>query len=74
MKARDAQRLRDTLLLVGFMIMLAGYLQNVLTIIGLIITLSCVIPDFLYNKCLHCAKRLGRNAGKCCQHCGAEID
>ena len=33
-----------------------------------------VYPDYLYNKCPHCGKRLGRNTGKFCQHCGKEID
>ena len=74
MKARDAQRLRDLLLLAGFIIMLASYLLKPIFIIGLIVAISCLIPDFLYNKCPHCKKRLGRNEGTFCQHCGGRID
>ena len=74
MKARDAQRLRDLLLLAGFIIMLASYLFKPIFIIGLIVAISCLIPDFLYNKCPHCKKRLGRNEAQFCQHCGGKID
>lgn len=74
MKARDAQRLRDLLLLAGFIIMLASYLLKPIFIIGLIVAISCLIPDFLYNKCPHCKKRLGRNEAQFCQHCGGKID
>lgn len=69
-KARD---LRDLLMVIGFVVMLAGYFFSPLVIIGFVVTLSCLIPDFLYNKCPHCGKRLGRNEGKFCQHCGKEI-
>lgn len=74
MKARDAQKLRDLLLLAGFIIMLASYLLKPIFIIGLIVAISCLIPDFLYNKCPHCKKRLGRNEAQFCQHCGGKID
>ena len=74
MKARDAQRLRDLLLLAGFIIMLASYLLKPIFIIGLIVAISCLIPDFLYNKCPHCKKRLVRNDAQFCQHCGGKID
>lgn len=74
MKARDAQKLRDKILLIGFLIMLASVLYEPLLIIGVVVSLSCLIPDFLYNKCPHCKKHLGRNNGKFCQHCGEKID
>ncbi|MBQ3531302.1 MAG: zinc ribbon domain-containing protein [Oscillospiraceae bacterium] len=74
MDYKKAQILRDTLMLIGFVIMFAGYFWNPLAIIGFVIALSCLVPDYLYNKCPHCGKRLGRNAGKFCQHCGKEID
>lgn len=74
MKVREAQKLRNTLLLIGFLIMIAGYVWTPLTIIGVIVTFSCLIPDILYNKCPHCKKRLGRNEGAFCHHCGAKID
>jgi len=74
MKARDAQKLRDLLMITGFIIMLGAYIYDPLIIVGAIVAISCLIPDFLYNKCPECGNRLGRNEGKFCQHCGAEID
>lgn len=74
MKARDAQKLRDILLIIGFIIMLAAYIYEPIFIIGAVVAVSCLIPDFLYNKCPHCKKRLGRNEGNFCQHCGGKID
>ena len=75
MDHKKARTLRDTLMAIGFVVMLSGYLFGMAsTIIGAIIMLSCLIPDFLYNKCPHCQKRLGRNEGAFCQHCGGRID
>ncbi len=74
MNHKKAQNLRDLIFVVGFIIMLAGYLWDPFLIIGFIIALSCLIPDYLYNRCPHCKKRLGRNEGKFCHHCGKEID
>lgn len=74
MKVRDARKLRDMLLIIGFMIMLAAYLYEPLFIIGVIVAFSCLIPHFLYNKCPRCGKQLGRNEGRFCQHCGEKID
>lgn len=75
MNYKDARILRDTLLIIGFIVMMAGYLFGlVCTIIGAVIMISCLIPDFLYNKCPHCKKRLGRNEGIFCQNCGGRID
>ena len=74
MKLRKAQKLRNTLLIVGFFIMLLGYYSNVIGVIGVIVTFSSLIPHFLYNKCPHCGKQLGRNEGKYCQFCGRPLD
>lgn len=74
MKVREAQKLRDTLLVIGFVIMMAAYIYEPLIIIGAIVAFSCLIPDYLYNKCPHCGKRLGRNEAMYCQHCGGRID
>ena len=74
MSNKDAQILRDTLMVVGFVVMLAGYLYMPLTFIGAVVMLSCLVPDFLYNRCPQCKKRLGRNSGAFCQHCGAKLD
>ena len=75
MKARDAQKLRDTLLFAGIAIMLAAYIFGIVcSIIGAIVAFFGLIPHFLYNKCPHCGRQLGRNDGAFCQHCGGEID
>lgn len=74
MDYKDARILRDILMVLGFVVMLAGYLYTPLTFIGAIVMLFCLIPDFLYNRCPHCKKRLGRNVGTFCQHCGEKID
>ena len=75
MDHKKARTLRDTLMVIGFVVMLSGYLFGLVsTIIGALIMLSCLIPDVLYNKCPHCQKRLGRNEGAFCQHCGGRID
>ena len=74
MKAKEAQRLRDILALTGIIIMLFGYVYEPLLVIGGVVALSCFITHFLYNKCPHCGKQLGRNDSKCCPHCGEEIN
>ena len=74
MKPKKAQKLRDILAIVGIVIMLCGYIYEPLLIVRMIVTFSCFVPHFLYNKCPHCGKQLGRNEGKYCQHCGKELD
>lgn len=74
MNVRDAQKLRDALLIIGILIMLVGYMWEPLLIIGAVIAFSCLIPHFLYNRCPNCKKQLGRNGGKFCQHCGSKLD
>ena len=75
MNHKDARVLRDTLMIIGFIVMMTGYLFGlVCTIIGAVIMFSCLIPDFLYNRCPNCKNRLGRNSGEFCHHCGFEID
>ena len=74
MSHQDARILRDILMLIGFIVMLGGYIYAPLTYIGAIVMLSCLIPDYLYNRCPHCNKRLARNCGSFCQHCGQNID
>lgn len=74
MNARKACRLRDALLIAGTVIMLAAYIYEPLLIVGAIVAFSCLIPHFLYNKCPHCGKQLGRNEAKYCQYCGRPID
>lgn len=74
MTVKKARKLRDRLLLGGFVLMLLGYLYDPIFIVGLIVAFSCLIPDFLFNKCPHCGKRLGRNYGDFCQFCGKPLD
>lgn len=74
MKVRKAQKLRDTLMIVGIAIMLAGSIHVALSLIGAVVAFSGLVPHFLYNKCPHCKKQLGRNDGNFCQHCGGIID
>lgn len=78
MKVKEAQKLRDTLFIVGIVIMLCAAIYEplfeLLTVIGAVIAFSGLIPHFLYNKCPSCGKQLGRNDGKYCQHCGKALD
>ena len=74
MKVKEAQKLRDTLFIVGIIIMLCAGIFEPLTVIGAVIAFSGLIPHFLYNKCPSCGKQLGRNDGKYCQHCGKALD
>ena len=74
MNPRKACVLRDTLFVVGFIIMLAAYIYEPLIIIGAIVMFSGLIPHFRYNRCPHCVKQLGRNEAAYCQHCGKPID
>ena len=75
MKVKAAQKLRNTLLIVGFIIMLAGgSLSKVFGVVGAVVMFSSLIPHFLFNKCPHCDKQLGRNEGDFCHHCGGKIE
>lgn len=74
MTVKKARKLRDRLLLGGFVLMLLAYLYEPVFIVGVIVTFSCLIPHFLFNKCPHCGKQLGRNEGEFCQFCGKRID
>lgn len=74
MTVKEAQKLRNILLLVGSVIMLLGYLYAPFVIVGVAVAFSCLIPHFLYNKCPHCRKQLGKNEGEYCQFCGKHID
>ena len=74
MKAKKARRLRDILAFVGILIMFCGYIYEPLLFVGGIVALSCMIPHFLYYRCSHCGKHLGRCEGDRCWHCGKEIE
>ena len=74
MPVKKTRILRDRLLLAGFIVMLLAYVYQPLFYLGGVIAFSCLIPNFLYNKCPPCGKQLGRNEGDFCQHCGKRID
>ena len=74
MNVRNAQRLRDMLLLIGFFMMLGSYIYESLFVPGMVMALSCLVPHFLWNKCPHCGKQLGRNEAEFCQFCGGKMD
>jgi hypothetical protein len=74
MNVRKAQRLRDMLLLIGFFMMLGSYIYEPLFVPGMAVALSCLVPHFLWNKCPHCGRQLGRNEAEFCQFCGEKID
>ena len=74
MKVRTAQKLRDALAIAGIIIALCHRIYEPLLIIGGVVAFSCFIPHFLYNKCPHCGRQLGRTVAKHCQHCGGALD
>lgn len=75
MKVKHARILTLTILIIGFIIiMLGSYLYEPLLIVGAIVTVSSLIPHFLYNKCPHCGRHLGRNRGRFCQYCRKEVE
>ena len=74
MNVRKAQRLRDMLLLIGFFMMLGSCIYESLFVPGMVVALSCLVPHFLWNKCPHCGRQLGRNEAEFCQFCGEKID
>ena len=74
MTVRKARKIRNGLLIAGFITMLLAYVYEPLIYVGGVIAFSCLIPHFLYNKCPHCGKQLGRNEGDFCHHCGERID
>ena len=74
MNVRKAQRLRDMLLLIGFFMMLGSYIYGPMFVSGMIVACSSLIPHFLWNKCPHCGRQLGRNEAEFCQFCGRKID
>lgn len=73
MKIKAARKLRDGIFILGFLTMLAAGLYEPLLYIGAVVMISGIIPDYLYNKCPHCGKHLGRSEGDYCQHCGGKI-
>ncbi len=74
MTVKQARKLRNALLISGFIVMLLAYVWEPLLVIGTIIACSALIPQFLFNRCPHCGKQLGRGDGPYCQFCGKSLD
>lgn len=74
MTVRKARKLRNALLILGVVIMLLACIYEPLFIVGAIVAFSSLVPHFLFNKCPHCGKQLGRNEGAFCQFCGERIE
>ena len=74
MKVKQARKLRDILMFAGIFIMLCSFNYVPLLIAGAVVAFSGLIPHFLYNKCHHCGKQLGRSEGEYCQYCGKAVD
>ena len=74
MNVRKARKLRDILMITGIIIILCGSIYQPLWIVGSIVAFSGLVPHFLYNKCPHCRRQLGRSNGLHCQYCGKALD
>ena len=74
MPAKKARRLRNILLVTGGVVMLLAYIWEPFFTIGAVVAVSSIIPQFLFNKCPHCGKNLGRSEGDYCPFCGKRID
>ena len=73
MTVKKARKTRDTLMIVGFLIALLAYIWEPMIYVGAVTMFSSFIPHFLYNKCPHCGRQLGRNEGDFCQFCGEKL-
>lgn len=74
MTPRKAQHLSAMLLVIGMLTMLCAYVWEPLFFVGAVIAVSSLIPHFLFNRCPHCGKLLGKSLGKYCQFCGKDIE
>ena len=72
MKPKEAAKLRDIILLAGFVIALLGYISKTVLIIGIIIMFLSLVPHFLWYRCPSCKKVL--NGGDYCKFCGEKIE
>lgn len=74
MKRKYATIVAWTLFLAGVVITLLGYGNETVFNVGMIVSSAALIPVFLFNKCPHCGRWLGRSSGKFCPHCGRPLD
>jgi len=45
----------------------------VLFVAGLLAFVAVVLVDFIFKRCPHCGKHLGRDSGIFCPHCGQKL-
>ncbi len=74
MSVKKGRKLRNLLLILGTVVMLLGSLHEALFTVGAVIAFSSLLPHFLFNRCPHCGKQLGKNEGEFCQFCGKPLD
>ena len=74
MKPKEARKLTVTLIIVGFAVMLMGYFHGAFFALGACVSFSALIPNFLFYRCPHCGRYLGRSDGAFCQHCGERLE
>lgn len=74
MSVKKGRKLRDLLLILGTVVMLLGSLHEALFTVGAVIAFSSLLPHFLFNRCPHCGKQLGKNEGEFCQFCGKPLE
>ena len=74
MEVKKARKLRDILFSVGIGLILLGSVWKSFWVIGCAVVFSGLIFNFLFNKCPHCDRQLGRNEGDFCQFCGRPLE
>ncbi len=74
MSVKKGRKLRNLLLILGTVVMLLGSLHEALFTVGAVIAFSSLLPHFLFNRCPHCGKQLGRAGGDFCQFCGEALE
>lgn len=56
------------------LIALAGcFKSSALFMAGLLAFVAVVLVDFIFKRCPHCGKYLGRGSGIFCPHCGKKL-
>lgn len=75
MPIKKAGKLRDGLLIAGALMMAClPYIWIPFFYIGMAASCSCLIVQFIFLRCPHCNKHLGRCEGDFCPFCGERLD
>lgn len=76
MSLKKVEQISWILLLIGFaMILVGAYIDWLpLTLLGLVPWLGASALGFLFYRCPHCNKFLGRAGGQYCPFCGKKLD